>query len=132
MINFYEHYNKPTLLFKYNDYGVLIEVLTDCKPFDLIDSWDERLEPIEHIIKRSSMYVVDYAAYVKKGRWPEAEPLILTKPFTSYSYAHKVIKGRWAEAESIISTNSYCDYIYCRDVLKLDMVDPSTRPSTWV
>ena len=48
-----------------------------------------------------------YAAYVIKGRWPEAEPYIKKDPLWAFNYASRVIKGRWPEAEPYIKKNSF-------------------------
>ena len=48
-----------------------------------------------------------YAIYVIKGRWPEAEPIIMKDPESAYKYAKDVIKGRWPEAEPFIKKNGY-------------------------
>ena len=66
----------------------------------------------EPIIMRNSYYAYRYARYTLKCRWPEAEPHILMSPWNSCEYAIYVIKGRWPEAEPIImmKTNFACKY----------------------
>ena len=59
-----------------------------------------------------------YSQYIIRGRWPEAEPTIVTDPYYAYRYAYDIIKGRWLEAEPIIMTNSECTYLYSRYVIK--------------
>ena len=61
-------------------------------------------------------------AYEKNERLLKMEPLILREAFSSFLYAKDVIRGRWKEAEPIIlqkngSDNGY-GYYYARDVLK--------------
>ena len=41
-----------------------------------------------------------YACYVIKGRWPEAEVVIIADPCWAYYYAKYVIKGRWPRPQS--------------------------------
>ena len=59
-----------------------------------------------------------YARDVIKGRWPEAEPHIMTDPRWAYRYALDVIKGRWPEAESIIMTDSEWAAEYAKNIIK--------------
>ena len=40
-----------------------------------------------------------YALRIIKGRWPEAELIILTDPRWAYYYTLNIIKGRWPEFE---------------------------------
>jgi hypothetical protein len=49
---------------------------------------------------------LDYAEEVIKGRWPEAEKLILKDAHSCLKYAEEVIKGRWPEAEKVILKNA--------------------------
>jgi hypothetical protein len=49
-----------------------------------------------------------YSSDVIKGRWPEAERVIIADAQWAYNYANYVIKGRWPEAENIIATNIWC------------------------
>jgi len=59
-----------------------------------------------------------YAAEVKKGRWPEAEPILLTHPYWAYVYANNILKSRWPEAEPMIIDCPQTAYKYARDVIK--------------
>lgn len=43
-----------------------------------------------------------YARDHLKGRWPQAELLIMKNPNIAYYYARDVIKGRWPQAEKFI------------------------------
>jgi len=52
------------------------------------------------------------------GRWPEAEPIIMTSPGYTYYYSKDIIKDRWPEAEPAIMKNSYWWKLY-RDHFKL-------------
>jgi hypothetical protein len=44
---------------------------------------------------------------VFKGRWPEAEPVIMRDPCEAMRYARDVIKGRWLEAEPVIRQSEW-------------------------
>ena len=46
-----------------------------------------------------------YALHVIKGRWPEAEEVIMRDARSAQYYAEHVIGGRWPEAEVIIMTD---------------------------
>lgn len=67
----------------------------------------KRLPQVEQFIMKSSLYAVDYAYDIIKGRWPEAEPYILKNADAACTYAMNVIKGRWPEAEQIIMKSDY-------------------------
>ena len=43
-----------------------------------------------------------YARDVIKGRWPDAESVIMTSPEWAYGYACDVIKGHWPEAGIVL------------------------------
>ena len=45
---------------------------------------------------------VHYADWVIRGRWLEAEPLILVDPESAARYAEKVLRQEWKEAEPVI------------------------------
>ena len=45
---------------------------------------------------------LDYAEEVIKGRWPEAEKVLLKDADSCFEYAKEVIKGRWPEAEKVL------------------------------
>ena len=59
-----------------------------------------------------------YAIRVLKGRFPEAEPYIATRPIWAYLYARDVIKGRWPEGEAAIATDPGWAYQYAEYVIK--------------
>jgi hypothetical protein len=48
-----------------------------------------------------------YAAKIIKGRWPEAEPIILKDAEASYWYAVDVMNSVWPEAEDSIAKSYY-------------------------
>ena len=78
------------------------------------DRWVEA----EPIIAKDGESASLYARNVIKGRWAEGEPIILRSSKWSYNYAYNVIKDRWEEAEQIIATNAYFAYLYAKDVIK--------------
>ena len=59
-----------------------------------------------------------YACEVIEGRWPEAEPVILTSPQWAYWYARDVIESHWLEAGLVILTSPRWTYWYTKNVLK--------------
>ena len=62
------------------------------------------------------MDVRDKSKKFPKGRWPEAEPMIMQDIIYAYSYALNVIKGRWLEAEPYIMRDPQLAFYYARDV----------------
>jgi len=50
-------------------------------------------------IKKNPERAYLYALATIKGRWPEAEPVIMKKPAVALKYAKNIIHGRWPEAE---------------------------------
>jgi hypothetical protein len=51
---------------------------------------------------RAPSRLVKYAERGIKGRWPEAEPVIMQEPMVAVDYAAEIIRGRWSEAEANI------------------------------
>jgi len=68
--------------------------------------------------KDSPEDLYDYAKDIIKGRWPEAEPTIMTSPAYAYHYAYGVIKGSWPEAEPIIMASPGYAYYYSKYIIK--------------
>jgi hypothetical protein len=80
-------------------------------------------------------YLYLYAQDVIKGRWPEAEPLIIRYTPSAIAYARNVLKNRWPELEEKLklsyppeelqrqermSNLIFCDPVwYAREVMKL-------------
>jgi hypothetical protein len=60
----------------------------------------------------------EYAQFVVKGRWPEAERFILKNLGVSLGYASSVIKGRWEQYEKAIINDPYMCYLYAKQVVK--------------
>jgi len=56
-----------------------------------------------------------YIIHVIKGRWPEAEPILIENPYRAYQYAKEVIKDRWPEAEPYLKDSpcwtAYLDFL---------------------
>ena len=106
MINLYELHNSKEL----NNHSLYSHLITSLKK-NMIDGDDYR--PIMHIIKRSPKMAHYYAYFVIKGRWKEAEPVIMKDTKYAYLYAADVIKGRFYEAEPYIKKSEYWDARYC-------------------
>jgi len=58
-----------------------------------------------------------YSRDIIVGRWPEAEPTIMTSPACAYLYSREVIKGRWPEAEPTIMNDDFWWNFYLSGVL---------------
>jgi hypothetical protein len=53
-----------------------------------------------------------YARYIIKDRFPEGEPIIASDTCFAFWYAYKIIKGRWLEAEVVIMfSNHLVEYV---------------------
>ncbi len=81
---------------------------------------DDILSMMKKILLKEAMGPYAYLNLVinmGKGRWPEAEPIILSDPEAATDYAHSIICGRWVEAEPIIMKNLNCILRYARNVL---------------
>jgi hypothetical protein len=78
--------------------------------------WPEGEAVLLHNGDTESLFA--YAEDIVKGRWPEAEPIIIKDPEYAYLYARSVIKGRWPEAEPTIMKNPEFAYFYAKDVIK--------------
>ena len=65
------------------------------------------------------MMLLKYARKVFRGRWPDAEPIIIKNPILAYWYAKDVIGGPWPEAEKYIAKDSHAAWEYTRNVLKI-------------
>jgi hypothetical protein len=64
-----------------------------------------------------------YFAYVFaknfiKGRWKQAESIILKKPSVIYCYTRDIIKGRWEECEENLSKDVVYSYWYAKNILQ--------------
>lgn len=82
------------------------------------------LEDVERTIC-PYMSACDYAIEIKKGRWAEAEEIIINDAEAAFRYAQFVMKSRWPEAEPLILNskpensyniwilNSYLDALVC-------------------
>lgn len=55
-----------------------------------------------------------YYATTTGRRFPAGEPKILEEPFHAMEYARSVVKGRWPEAEAIIATHPYTALNYAK------------------
>lgn len=64
-----------------------------------------------------------YLAYIFaktfiKGRWQDAEDIIIKKPSITYCYVKDIIKGRWEECEQELSKDVVYSYWYAVNILK--------------
>jgi len=62
--------------------------------------------------------LVYYSRSIIGGRWPEAEPAIMTDPEYAFLYSYEIIRGRWPEAEPTIIKDATYAYRYSCDVIK--------------
>ena len=92
-----------------------------------------RVEDLEPILiancgRASNCFLVyRYARDIIKGRWPEAEEVLLSgrvqrnymgsRIICLRKYAEDVIKGRWVEAERFLMEDPAQAYFYARDVV---------------
>jgi hypothetical protein len=77
-----------------------------------------------HILAEDTGYMISYAEYVIKGRWPEAEPLIMKYAQDAVDYAIRVIKGRWPEAEQTINRMTIDRRVYNQFLDSLKLTSP--------
>ena len=75
-----------------------------------------RWREAEPIIMQDAESAARYAEVVIRHRWKEAEPTIMQSAKAASIYASRVIRGRWREAEPIICKAEAARY-YARDVL---------------
>ena len=83
----------------------VLQRLPDCNVLDL-----------KH--KQAPFWAYWYAKNVIRGRWIEAEPIIMRSPYRAYRYAKDVIKGRWFEAEPTIMADAEYAYWYAQNVIQ--------------
>ena len=72
----------------------------------------------EAVIMQDAFWAYWYALDVLEGRWPEAELAIIGSAKWAYHYACDVIKGRWPEAEPVIASSPSWAYWYALHVVK--------------
>ena len=72
----------------------------------------------EEMIAKESRAAFSYARTVLKQRWPEAEPVIMKEPMVAVDYAAEIIRGRWPEAEANILKSPIAAADYAILVLK--------------
>lgn len=120
MINFYQIYNGKEKLDYYGKYNDALELLDIRRKhygtFNLCDALV--LKNVLHIIKREPNLAFWYALDIIKGRWEEAESVIMKCPIYAYEYALDIINGRWYEAEPYIKKDPYYAYYYARYITK--------------
>jgi hypothetical protein len=93
---------------KYN----ITEIIEQSKKADASDEVIEALSKYSSIeealeSKRASYWCCWYATKVLKGRWIEAESIIIKDAYFAYWYTRDILKGRWIEAEPIIAKDKF-------------------------
>ena len=116
MLNVYKYYDDAKTLPKYKELNNVLPLLKKRSLWNPENA--KKLEPIKHIIMQNQGNAYEYARFVLKERWPEAEPIIMKNPDYAYRYARDVINGRWEEAEPYIMKDPTYAYCYARDVIK--------------
>lgn len=76
-----------------------------------------RWKEAEHIIMKDPEWACIYALDVIEGRWEDAEPYIMTNPEHAFDYAISVIEDVWPEAEPYIMTNPEWAYYYAYEFM---------------
>lgn len=128
MINFYEFHQSPASLDHYDLYKTNIDIVrtgrlntqsqcSDKAATFFVDAW----RSIKHIVMRTPRLSIEYAKYIIKGRWYEAEPYILKSDMV-YIYAVNVIDGRWPEGEEAMlkwhdNDGKYILYLYAKEII---------------
>lgn len=76
-----------------------------------------RIPVMEEEIRKYPVIAIRYAKRTLKGRWEEAEPLILSNPSTAIKYAQSVT-GPIPEVEESVKGNPRYAYQYAKKILK--------------
>lgn len=77
-----------------------------------------RIPEFEPFLIQNPESAAQYANFVIKASWPEAEDSISTDANASYNYALNSIRARWEKGENVISTNPQLSLSYAINVLK--------------
>jgi hypothetical protein len=72
----------------------------------------------EAVIVQHPQWAYFYAKNIIQGRWPEAEPIIAASQEWAIEYARYIVKGRWPEGEPIIVLDAWAAHYYARDIIK--------------
>jgi len=72
----------------------------------------------EPIIMKDKSSIIEYSQHAIRGRWFEAEPIILKSTLYSYVYAFSVIKGRWPEAERLFKQSAEYAFKYAAQIIQ--------------
>ena len=81
----------------------------------------KRLREEKELLKNGSpSRLLHHAQYVRGGRWPQAEKLILKDLSTALEYAQNVLKSRWPDLETLILDRReyFLAYLYALYVIK--------------
>ncbi len=144
MLNVFKYYDTPSELDKSEISGA-IRYLGDMYLLEDDPEAEQKMEPVKHLIKRNPELASEYATYILKDRWIEAESIIMSNSEAAYSYIKDVVKerlpeslekiimgnsdlaltyakyvigGRWVEGEKAIVQNAANAYLYAEEVLK--------------
>jgi hypothetical protein len=98
-----------------------------CEPSDIIwlacsyanDVIKGRWTEAEVLIMADPWLACMYSEYLIEDRWPEAESVIATDPYASFEYARVVIEGRWPEGEAAIATDAEMSYTYAEMISRI-------------
>jgi hypothetical protein len=75
------------------------------------------LVSFEEDIEVFSWLAFEYARMEIKGRWPEAETIIVTNAQASAQYAYEILCCRFAGGEEAISKDAWWAYWYAEEVI---------------
>jgi len=94
-----------------HDLGHLVQKAIDT------DTRDPRLEKLL-LAKKETKLILEYTASLIHGRWPEAEPILLTDIDSAVEYAKYYLKGKgWPALEPKIVDKPYHAYEYAFNIL---------------
>lgn len=130
MLNVYKYYAEPSELPLFKDLSYKLRILNKKEQWGTTISRDD-LEPLLHIIKRTSKLSFFYAYEILKGRFKETEDIIKKDPSYAVMYAKHILSkdpewtsqpghdnGRWPDAEPYIMKDPFQTFRYARDVIK--------------
>lgn len=140
MLNLYKYYDDAKSLPMYNDMTELFPLLQKWYEWEPTDI--EELEPVLHIIARSSKLSFYYACNVIQGRWTGGENAVKRTPEFAYHYAVSILaedpewphaNGRWPEAEPVIMKSGFEACMYAVYILKhrWPEAEPYISKSNW-
>ena len=104
----------------YEDFLISLSDISAEQAYEILEENPnhEHKSGYEFIIKKDPGYAYEYARYIIKGRWIEAEEYIKKDPQYAYYYATNIIKGRFLEAEEYIKKHPKYAYEYAKYIIK--------------